>query len=285
MRVDIGEDVRLFVDVEGTGWHRAGDRLEQRPTLLLLHGGPGMDHSGYRDFFGDLADVAQVVYYDHRGNGRSDRDETANWNLATWADDVVRLCDALEIVDPIVLGNSFGGMVAMTYAARHPGHPGALVISSSAASHDHEQVVARFGDLGGDAVAEAADAFWRDPASADIGAYLEVCGPHYTQSDGNIFDERATIVNAAVLQHFGGGEGRTMDLCPGLAAVTCPTLLLAGRLDPVCPIEGMDRIADAIPDEHLEYRVFERCGHGVFRDAPDEARTVLREFIDRVTAG
>ena len=53
------------------------------------------------------------------------------WNLAQWGDDVKAFCDVLEIGKPIVLGNSFGGFVAMSYAARHPGHAGKLIISST----------------------------------------------------------------------------------------------------------------------------------------------------------
>ena len=283
MRIDIGAGVRLFVDVEGAGWRRVEDRLEPKPTLLLLHGGPGMDHSGYRSFFGDFADVAQVVYYDHRGNGRSDRDDPARWTLDVWADDVVRLCDALGVESPIVLGNSFGGMVAMAYAARHPDHPGGLVLSSTAATHDRAQIVTRFTELGGDDVGAAADRFWSDPASADVLEYLSVCGPHYTQSEGNLFDDRSTIVSAEVLQHWGSGEGQRFDLLAGLASIRCPTLLLAGRLDPVCPIEGMTRIADRVPERHRHFVVFDDCGHGVFRDAPDRARAELRRFIGVVT--
>lgn len=283
MRVDIGDGVRIFFDVEGVGWSPAGGRLEQRPTLLLLHGGPGMDHAGYRSFFGRFADVAQVVYYDHRGNGRSDRDHPERWRLDVWADDVVRLCDALEITSPVVLGNSFGGMVAMAYAARHPEHPTALVISSSAATHDHESVVRRFTELGGEEVGASADRFWRDPASADKEEYLRVCGPVYTQSEGNIFDDRTTVRNMDVLDHWGSGEERTMDLFDGLERIACPTLLLAGRLDPVCPIEGMEAIAARVPEEHRRLSVFDGCGHGVFRDAPDRAEAELRSFLADLT--
>ena len=283
VRIEIEPGVRLFVDVDGTGWTRVENRLEPRPTLLLLHGGPGMDHSGYRDFFGPFRDVAQVVYYDHRGNGRSDHDDQANWTLDTWADDVVRLCDALGVESPVVLGNSFGGMVAMAYAARHPGHPGGLVLSSTAARHDQERIVARFTELGGEAVGAVADRFWADPANADLGEYLTVCGPLYTQREGNLFTDRATVVNPDVLSHWGSGEAQRMDLLDGLAAIRCPTLLLAGRLDPVCPVEGMEAIAARIPDDWADLVVFDTCGHGVFRDAPEQADSVLRSFLGAVS--
>ena len=118
MRIEIGDGVRLYVDVDGLGIVPVDGQMVKRPTLLLLHGGPGLDHSSYKLGMHEMSDVAQVVMYDHRGNGRSDRRTPDEWNLDTWADDVVRLCDALGIEKPIVLGNSFGGFVAQRYLAR-----------------------------------------------------------------------------------------------------------------------------------------------------------------------
>jgi len=96
---------RLFFDVEGLGLVPDGPRMRQRPTVLLLHGGPGFDHTMYKPAFSALAEVAQVIYYDHRGQGRSEmRSEGApdTLNLAQWGDDVKGLCDALGIEKPIV---------------------------------------------------------------------------------------------------------------------------------------------------------------------------------------
>src|SRR5262245_30628486 len=125
--------VRLYFDVEGAGLIPAGASMKQKPTLLLLHGGPGVDHSLYKPAFSALADVAQVVYLDHRGNGRSDRGDKEAWTLARWADDAHEFCNVLGIENPIVYGASFGGMVAMAYATRHPEHPRKLILVSTAA--------------------------------------------------------------------------------------------------------------------------------------------------------
>ena len=122
MRVKIG-DVRLFFDVEGAKLRPDGAKMREVPTVVLLHGGPGFDHSNFKPDFSRLTEIAQVVYLDHRGNGRSDRGDRSKWNLPQWGDDVRSFCEALEIERPIVMGVSFGGMVAMSYATRHPEHP------------------------------------------------------------------------------------------------------------------------------------------------------------------
>jgi proline iminopeptidase len=87
-----------------------------------------------------------------------------------------------------------------------------------------------------------------------------------------------TVFALDVMFHFAAGESRTMDLAPGLARVRCPTLVLGGELDPVCPIEMQAEIAAALPPEHVRFQRFPDCGHGVFRDDP-RAFEVIREFI------
>jgi pimeloyl-ACP methyl ester carboxylesterase len=128
--------VRLFFDVEGAKLVPDGPVMREKPTLLLLHGGPGFDHSIYKPAYSALADTAQIVYLDHRGNGRSEDGPQQDWNLAQWGDDVRAFCDALGIANPIVLGASFGGMVALAYATRHPDHPSKLVLISTEAAGD-----------------------------------------------------------------------------------------------------------------------------------------------------
>src|ERR1044071_7579974 len=76
--------VRLFFDVEGAKFAPDGPVMREKPVLLMLHGGPGADHSIYRPAYSALADIAQIVYLDHRGNGRSEDGPRERWNLAQW---------------------------------------------------------------------------------------------------------------------------------------------------------------------------------------------------------
>lgn len=131
MHISIVPNVRLFVDIDGLALVPDGPSMREKPTLLLLHGGPGYDLSGFKPAFSRLADVVQIIYCDQRGHGRSDRRPREEWTLDTFADDVVRLCEALGITRPIVLGQSFGGFVAQRYLARHPGHAAKVILSST----------------------------------------------------------------------------------------------------------------------------------------------------------
>src|SRR5258705_123980 len=150
MRVVVN-GVRLFFDVEGASLVPHGAAMRERPTLLLLHGGPGLDHSIYKPAFSTLAGIAQVLFLDHRGNGRSEPGPRESWTLAQSAEDVRAFCEAVGIERPIVYGASFGRTVALAYAARYPDHPAKLIlVSTEAAGHTHlERRVGLFEPFGG----------------------------------------------------------------------------------------------------------------------------------------
>jgi pimeloyl-ACP methyl ester carboxylesterase len=131
MMVSVG-DVRLFVDLDGAKLVPDGDSMRERPTIVMLHGSSA-DHSPFKEFYGGFTEFAQVVYYDHRGNGRSEDGDRERWNLDQWADDLVELCDALGIDRPVVYGLSFGGNIALNYAIRYPDRPAKLVVVGCAA--------------------------------------------------------------------------------------------------------------------------------------------------------
>jgi proline iminopeptidase len=280
MLIQIEPGVRLFVDIEGAGLVPDGAAMREKPTVVLLHGGPGYDHSGFKPAFSRLADVAQIVYYDHRGHGRSDRRPATEWTLDTFADDVVRLCDALGVVKPIVLGQSFGGFVAQRYIARHPAHARKVVLSSTSPHLGLDRKLAVFERLGGAEAREVARRFWTAPSAATWAPYNVVCKPHYnTVPPINDDASQRIVFNEDILFASAGGEQQTMNLLPGLAHAQCPVLVMAGALDPVCPLADSQDIAAALPASLVQLAVFDRSGHGAWRDEPDAALTHLREFI------
>jgi pimeloyl-ACP methyl ester carboxylesterase len=129
VRVALPDGTRIFFEVIGRKLVPDGPTMRERPTLLILHGGPGFDHSGLASLFEPLADVAQLVLVDHRGQGRSGGDDPAEWNLDRWVPDIPAFCEALELERPVILGQSFGGVVALAVAARYPELPSKLIVS------------------------------------------------------------------------------------------------------------------------------------------------------------
>ncbi|HTX27752.1 MAG TPA: alpha/beta hydrolase [Streptosporangiaceae bacterium] len=130
MRISLG-DVSLWFDVSGPSVIPQADTTAERPVVVAVHGGPGLDHMTVKPALGPLAEDFQMVYFDLRGHGRSDHSSAEFWNMPTWADDLRRLCDALGLDKPLVLGSSFGGNVALTYAGLFPGHPGGVILANT----------------------------------------------------------------------------------------------------------------------------------------------------------
>jgi pimeloyl-ACP methyl ester carboxylesterase len=276
---------RLFFDVEGAGLVPDGPRMRAKPTLLLLHGGPGFDHSLYKPAFSALADLVQIIYLDHRGNGRSSGDDPNTWNLAQWGDDVKGFCDVLGIEKPIVYGASFGGMVAQTYATRHPAHPSKLIlVSTEAAGTSHpERRVELFERLGGPEVGALARRRFIELKleAEDLEAWGQSAFPFYTRTRRHLAAAQRGIRRPEVNLWFArpGGEGHTFNFFPVLGRIQCPTLVLGGEDDPMTPIECQEDIVAALPPHLARFERFPNCGHSVIADAPDRAFAVIRDFI------
>jgi proline iminopeptidase len=273
---------RLFFDVEGAGLVPDGPSMRAKPTLLLLHGGPGFDHSSFKPAFSALADIAQIVYLDQRGNGRSSGDDPARWTLAQWGDDVKGLCDALGIEKPIVYGVSFGGFVAQAYATRHPQHPAKLILVSTAARVDFDEIFAAFERIGGKAARLIAESYWRDPTPERRAKYIDACVPLYrarSSGDPDAF-KRAILKNDVALRFNGprNEQGR-MDFRAALGRLRCPVLVMGGDRDPIAPIAFSEAIAASVPKDLVRFERFADCGHGVVPDAPETAFAILRDFI------
>ncbi|MHB8465187.1 MAG: alpha/beta fold hydrolase [Acidimicrobiales bacterium] len=270
----------LFFDIEGAKLVADGPKMRERPTVVLLHGGPGFDHSGFKPAYSALTDTAQLVYVDHRGNGRSDRSDPDSWRLDTWGDDVFALCEALEIERPIVLGWSFGGFVAINYASRYPGHAAGLILQSTSARLDVERVVEGFRARGGDEAAEAARAFWTTHSDEAAMPYLVHCIPVYDPGPMDPDEITRIELNLDLARGF---EGETeMDQRAALGKVSCPTLVLVGGVDPITPRASAEEMMEALPSGSARLEVFETAGHNIAQAEPERFFDVVRRFISEV---
>jgi pimeloyl-ACP methyl ester carboxylesterase len=278
MLVSVG-DVRLFVDIDGAKLVPDGMSMRERPTIILLHGGPGVDHTLYKEYYASLAEIAQVVYYDHRGNGRSEDGPRERWNLDQWADDLRTLCDVLGIERPIVFGASFGGFVALNYALRHPDHPARLVLSSTTARMHVERVLAMFERLGGSEVRAVAERCFAEPNAENLEEWIRVCIPLYNQRPLPPEILARVTMRPEVAEHFGRDEELRFDFTARLGEIGCPVLVLAGELDPIVPIEDAEELAAGLPPDRVRFVRFADAGHTLVAEQPEAVLALVREFV------
>src|SRR5205809_7394762 len=124
MLVTLPDGCNLNVEEVGSGF-----------PLIVLHGGPGLDHSMFRPYLDSLGDEFRLLYVDERGQGRSDRVEPATLSLEVFARDVDLLAEALQLEGFALLGHSFGAIIA-TWHATELGTATAYVISAGGDSSE-----------------------------------------------------------------------------------------------------------------------------------------------------
>jgi proline iminopeptidase len=136
-----------------------------------------------------------------------------------------------------------------------------------------------FERLGGPEVREVAERHFSELSDESAEEFMRVALPVYNPKPQDPDVIARTRLKLEVGNHFFRNEFMTADLLPELPNVRCPTLVLGGELDPITPVADSEDITAAIPQAEL--RMFEGAGHGVFRDQPEEAIAVIREFVVR----
>ncbi|HET7883392.1 MAG TPA: alpha/beta fold hydrolase [Acetobacteraceae bacterium] len=276
---------RIYFDVEGLGLVPDGTTMRERPVAMVIHGGPGGDHSGFKPGYTALAARMQLVYFDHRGQGRSDRADPATYTLDENVQDMEALRCHLGLGPIVSIGTSYGGMVAMAHAARYPDAVSHLVLVVTAAHGgfiERAQVFVR--EHGTDEQREVCETLWTGGfrSEEEMRRYYRAMGPLYARSydaaSGDAGRAR-TIHSPEPLNRAFGPDGflRSFDLRPELSRITAPTLVLAGRHDWICPPEFSEEIASLIPGADL--RIFERSSHSIRGDEPEAMVDAILGFL------
>jgi proline iminopeptidase len=275
----------IYFDVEGAGLVPDGGRMVEKPPAFVIHGGPGGDHSGFKPAFSPLAKRLQLIYFDHRGQGRSAAGDPKTYVLDENVEDMEALRLHLGLGPIVSIGTSYGGMVAMAHAARYPKSVSHLVLIVTAAHSGFiqraRQIVA---ERGTDEQKRVCDQLWAGELDTvdKLRHYYDVMGPLY----GRKFDpaankltrERGILTPAALNRAFApGGFMYSYDLRPQLKNITAPTLVLGGRHDWICAPEFSEEIHRLIPGSDL--RIFEESSHSIRGDEPAKMIDAIAGFV------
>jgi proline iminopeptidase len=274
---------RLFIDINGSGSVPSGTSMVERPTLFVLHGGPGADHSYFKPWLDPLTEVAQLVYVDHRGNGRSERTGPATYNIAQMADDLEALRQLLGFGKVQVLGHSFGGMVALTYAIRHHEGLQALIPCTTAPSYGFRSEAWKIAERTATpeqmkVLSNLFDGVIQ--TDKEHQEWWRVCLPlYFHHAEGTICAEilGREHPQLEVANYMMQSEIPKYDVLADLPNIAAPTLAIAGRYDWVTPASQAEAIAAGIPN--AEVKVFEESGHFPFIEERDEFLDVVGRFV------
>jgi proline iminopeptidase len=276
-------DTEIYFDVEGIGLVPDGPRMTEKPVMFAVHGGPGVDHSSFKPALSPLADKVQIVYFDHRGQGRSARGPKETYTLDNNVEDMEALRKYLGLDKIIVLGGSYGGVVALAYASRYPQNVSQLIVHCTASDRRFfnraKEILEERGSSEQKKVAQRL--FNGDFQNEDqMREYFLVMGSLYSMKyDEKLARERVTrpIYSPDAINLAFGDVLRKLNLTDELSKITAPTLILAGQHDWICAPEFSKIIAEKIPNADL--RIFEKSGHAVLNDEHQSYIDAVRGFL------
>lgn len=274
MNVELADGVSLFVHEVGEGF-----------PVIVLHGGPGLDHTHMSPWLDGLGDEFRMLYIDERGQGRSDRVDPETLTLDSFSEDVDLLADALGLERYALLGHSFGAIVATGHAIER-GTAAAYVISGGGDSSNNvmADVVASLEAMGeaGEAITES----WRLEKTVQTEEELR----QLTRAQMPFHFEGAVpdgfgaemVGSPEVLRHFARSGYGDFDYAPDLHRVSKPTLVIVGELDRTTTARASRVLHEGIAGSELA--VIPGVGHMSFVEAPDTYIPAVRRFLRGVAA-
>ena len=276
-------DTEIYFDVEGMGLVPDGRTMRERPVAFVIHGGPGGDHSSFKPVMSPLAGRMQLVYFDHRGQGRSARGDPGKYTLDENVEDMEALRRHLGLGLIVSIGTSYGGMVALAHAARYPASVSHLIVVVTAA---HGGFIKRAQEIlaerGTPEQREVSEPVWQGAMMdrAQMQRFYAVMGPLYSRRHdpaAAALGHERTLHEPEPLNRAFGGFLRDFDLRPELGRITAPTLVIAGSHDWICPPEFSEEIARLVP--RAELRIFENSSHSVRADEPQALLDAIAGFV------
>jgi proline iminopeptidase len=267
--------ISLFVQVIGHGY-----------PLVLMHGGPGSDHSTMLPFR-PLEDQFTLVFYDHRCNGRSEGAEISSMTWENLTADAEALRQELGFDTWAVLGHSFGGMVALEYALRYPQSLSHLMLLDTGGDtwwvqENAPEILAKRGYSA--AVVETARRFFNGEITPDeISPAIRKLGRAYYHHLGLRLLIHDVLLGLRVKSRhealiFGYGQLlKGWTVMDRLSQIRVPTLVMAGRDDFQFPPEHQVALAAGMPNARLE--IIERAGHNASTERPAEVIQAVRDFL------
>ena len=274
----------IYFDVAGMQLAPVKKGFEERPVIFLLHGGPGGDHLRFKQHTLELQNQAQLIFIDHRGCGRSKKSKQKDYTLENNIEDIEALRQHLGLDKICILGTSYGGIVAQGYAIRYPQHLDKLILVVTAPSyHGFAESKQILKERGTPKQIKTAERLWNGDFKnlKQVMDYFNVMDSLYSEKAKKkghaVFGRSQTVWSYEALNEGFGGFLRDYNFIPHLKKITCPTLVLAGKHDWICPPSQSKTIAKHIPNAKL--KIFNNSSHAVAVDAHKEYIKSIQQFL------
>ena len=272
-------------------WREIG----QGQPILVLHGGPDFSHNYLLPDMDRLAVAFRLIYYDQRGRGKSAHNvQPDDVSIQSEVADLDAIREFLGLESLALLGHSWGGVLAMEYAIRHPQRVSHVILMNSAAASHEDYIL--FQEAHGKRAARVLEkqkvlSSTAKYQAGDPQTVAEYYRLHFSttlrqaeQLERLIDSLRASFTSEGILKAW-AIEERLMnqtqrsseyDLLPLLKQLRMPALVIHGEYDFI-PVEVAIHIAQAIPRARL--LLLQGCGHFTYLECPQDVRKAIVDFL------
>jgi proline iminopeptidase len=276
---------KIWYEAEGTG-----------EPVLLIPGGPGNSHTYFHPWFSDLAKNYKVIYFDAFGRGKSGRAiDSAEYTFNRDVEDIELLRKALGYEKWIIIGHSYGGMVAQAYALKYPGSIEKLVLSNTLYSGEmwqanndncNYELRNQYPEIW-EKLMKLRDQGFHSSSIEHQNAYNLPSGLlyYYDASNAAKATTDSLIINTTVYYTLVGDDGdfiiggdvAKLDFRTELKNIKIPMLIIEGRYDRVALPRFSIKFKDYAPQ--AEFVMFEKSGHNPYLEEREKYFQLLNKFL------
>ena len=258
------------------------------PPCLLAPVGWGIDYTLWAHYLTDLEKKLTMIYFNPRGIGNSSKiTSPSDCSVDSIVSDMERLRKHLGFEKIAVMGHSAGGFSALKYAIRRPENVSALVLIGTAANTEYEadfdellRTHKRIASIHEEMARPGKEEMTKEELMRrNLILMFSVYFKDYESFRGE-FEEllSASKLSPDHLRYHQQADLPTYDVLDDLPKISCPTLILAGEHDPICPPKFSKVMDDAIPGSQL--MVFEDSGHWPLIEERDEFVGSVVDFLE-----
>jgi len=279
----------MDITVNGTRLFYQPVGLEDNYPLIVLHGGPGLDHTEMHPWMDSLGDQFRLLYLDLRGQGRSERVDPATLTLTLFSDDISGLAAALGLRNYAVLGHSYGSFVALTHAIQR-GEASHYIISHGTASFKKTgaEVEANLASFEPVELREQVTQSWALEPQAktqeDMAKLMSMQMPfHFASVESDAYrrymSEADRAVYAPEVLAYVAQHEYEIEYEDQLGQVRRPTLIISGEFDRTCTPRAARDLHAGIPGSELV--ILPNAGHMSYIENPEGYFGAVRGFFQR----
>lgn len=274
----------IYFDIAGMQLAPVKNDFVEKPVVFMLHGGPGGDHLRFKQHSLEIQDMAQVVFIDHRGCGRSKKTNASEYTLENNIEDIEALRKHLGLERICILGTSYGGIVAQGYAIRYPKNVEKLILVVTAPSYRFiDEAKKNLEARGTSRQIAMGEHLWNGTFkdSKHVAEFFKVMDPLYSNMAKHkkkpVFGKSTTIWSHEAINKGFSDSLKNYDFTTKLKKITCPTLILAGQNDWICSPNQSKILAEQIPNSRL--KIFKESSHAIAVDAHKKYIKAIKNFL------